>query len=353
MPLFSSGRARVPVDHGVALLDRNVDGITTLTAPIDGGILMLQAFAVDDATLAALADETAIDSDGLASDAPFTSRGLQLLAAADPDVRQTSSLTTSLGFGSVSDPGRWISVSSGGALPPFERAVQTFMRRDAHVAAVGGVRTAVVGRDARSDDWLTAFVDFEGIEVTVSGNVGEDELLAVARTLRVATDDEWHALRAASAKAQSDPSRQITARRFMLRSGTMTSAATWKLSLQSADAKSLPPYLTVEMTGSTTGQFVGSTGGGSELDESLAAGQPGIQPIATTAGIVLVAAAPRDQRGARLVVTAGELTLTDELTDPDANAPGLFGAVGYGELVPYHAELLGADGTVLATLDGL
>ena len=40
------------------------------------------------------------------------------------------------------------------------------------------------------------------------------------------------------------------------------------------------------------------------------------------------------------------------VVDIGPDAPALLAAVGFSELAPYHAELVGADGQVLATFDG-
>ena len=94
----------------------------------------------------------------------------------------------------------------------------------------------------------------------------------------------------------------------------------------------------------------GSTSAGAQV--AIDDGADGIQPIAGESGVVLVARAGRDQPGAELRVAVADASYHASVVDPGPEAPGLFGTLGFSELAPYHAELVGADGTLLATLDG-
>ncbi len=78
----------------------------------------------------------------------------------------------------------------------------------------------------------------------------------------------------------------------------------------------------------------------------------GIRPFAAVLGVVLVATAGRDHPGAELRVTVAGAAYHSVVVDIGPDAPALLAAVGFSELAPYHAELVGADGQVLATFDG-
>ena len=192
-------------------------------------------------------------------------------------------------------------------------------------------------------------IDIDGAQVTLTGGSSIDELLTFAASLRPGTDDEWGHVpnsrprRAAHAPGPASAQRPVD----LARSGTFSGDVRWRAELWVDDAGS-GPALAVDVTGTEAAD----TSSWTQLDAAWRSAQPGIQPTASRFGVVLVAAAPRDRPGTRLAVTIGSTTLTDTLTDPGADAPGLFGAVAFAELGSYHAEVIDADGTVLAILDG-
>ena len=356
LPIFDAGQTRLAVNEGVAVVAHVVglDGDDTVNvhAPIADGTISIQARGVDDSSLAAVVNATTVNDGQLDTGAVLVDRGFHLLGATDGVASPARSMISTIGMIADDDPDGGIFVSAGQPLTSFDRAIRAFMLRDARVVTVGGVHTAIIGRDARDNLSRQAIVDLDGTEVVIGGRVDNDDvLLAVARSLRLGTLDDWEALRTAAERAQQ---RQFpAAQRTFLRSGTMTGAVPWMLNLDAGAARPASQVLVVDTTGPARGSTATTFTAGVPLDTRLATGGPGIQAEATISGVVLVAAVGRDHPGSRLVVTAGPLTLTDDLTDPGELAPGLFGAVGYNELVPYHAELVGAGGTVLATLDGM
>ena len=342
-----TGRLRVPVSAGVGLLDVTPGGLSLLDAPIDGGGVQLAASGMDVAAMAAVINDTRLTGQGLAPSVGTLTERVQ------PDRRLRADYVCFDGPpGPIdrvpsADDG-WIGVSVGGRADAVERAARAFTIRDLQATVVGGRYPAIAGHVALWDGAPVVMIDIDSAQVTLTGGSSIDELLTFAASLRPGTDDESAALQTAAHADPPAPGPASAQRPVDLaRSGTFSGDVRWRAELWVDDAGS-GPALAVDVTGTEAADRV-------ELD----AARCGVAIRAAwhpADGVALRCRArrhhPRDRPGTGLAVTIGSTTLTDTLTDPGADAPGLFGAVAFAELGSYHAEVIDADGTVLAIIDG-
>ena len=253
--------------------------------------------------------------------------------------------TSNISFAAEDGSGTSIYVVVDPPLSTFERAMRGFMLRDPTTTIVGPGHLATIGRDTRYGDpeQLLAIVDVDGTEVEVSGAGSERELVAVVGSLRVGTEEDWAAL--------GDQVREVRRESEVMASlsignGVMRNGNSWQASVtMGADRPSLA-MVTIDPPAGQHERHLGRRG------QPARRADDAIQSLAGSAGVVLVASdragpprcgAPRHRR--RRVRT------TATVVDHGAAAPGLLVALGFSELAPYHAELVAADGTVLATLD--
>jgi hypothetical protein len=347
----ATGTTRVWLSNGVGVLSRRDDGTTVLEAGREGHHITLQANGVAPPALASVMDSLHVEGGRIARSSALDALGLRLVvdAAGDlPPSPQPPSPAESSTISFVADDGQAgaIDVIVGRPLNVFDRAMRTFLLREPVSMVVGAGHLATLGVDGRYGDasQLLAIVDVDGTEVELSGAAtAKRELLAVARSLRVGTEDDWTGLVAAASSSEppADAATDVAVAAGAMRTGT-----TWRASVVLGGG--WPSFVQVTMTPVQAGSGPTTFGGGVV--------GPGaddvIQPIASRDGVVLVAQTARDHPGTELRVTVADGTYHVAMTDPAPSAPGLFGALGFSELAAYHAELVGADGTVLATLDG-
>lgn len=336
---YSSGESRVWTREGVGVLTRNVDGTLRLDAERDGDLVMVLARGLPVDSLVAVADSVEVVGSKLAADGAIGDLGLRLLASSDDDAGSTATgRGTFLSVVSTSDPDDWVFVSSG-PVRTFDRALRAFMLRDAQAITLGGSHLATVGIDGRSSGpqpQYIAVVDVDGTEVEVSG-ADRDHVISVAGGLRLGTDADFSELAATSQQPPDSPGTQLD-----LGSGRLRTGELWHASMYLAGSRS---FVALDIGGDRSSPaFSGSM--------PAAVGPIGIQAVATSAGVVLFARAGREHLGAELRVAVADASYHATLSDPGPEAAGGFAALGFSELAPYHAELVAADGTVLAVLDG-
>jgi hypothetical protein len=341
-----TGTSRVWLSDGVGVLTRADDGTTVLDGGRDGHHISIRANGLTPPALAAVMDSLHVDDDHIAPSPALAGLGLRLLVdvagetAGTPVPRTTSNIS----FAAEDGSGTSIYVVVDPPLSTFERAMRGFMLRDPTTTIVGPGHLATIGRDTRYGDpeQLLAIVDVDGTEVEVSGAGSERELVAVVGSLRVGTEEDWAAL--------GDQVREVRRESEVMASlsignGVMRNGNSWQASVtMGADRPSLA-MVTIDPP---AGQRDGISVGGGNL---LAGADDAIQSLAGSAGVVLVARTGRDHPGAELRVTVADASYHATVADHGATAPGLLVALGFSELAPYHAELVAADGTVLATLD--
>lgn len=343
----AAGSARVWLTSGVGIIDQRADGTTVLDANHDGFHISIQARGVDTPALATVMDSLHVDGDGLAPSNGAADLGLRLVATsgrAEADGQPPSAAVEMITFVSANSPTTWITVQAGQPMTTFERAMRSFRLQEPEAVVVGGGHLAVVGLDGRlADPEPIAIVDVDGTEVELSGGSSRTELIYLARTLTLGTEDEWAALVDSADGADGD---DPTVEAVPVGRATMRSGAAWEVSLVPAGRQ--PAMITVSFQPVThDGSVVRSV-----ATVPLGDGPVGIQAVATDTGVVLIGRAGRDAGTAELRVTVADASYHASAVDPGPAAGGLIAALGISELAPYRAELVAADGTVLATLDG-
>jgi hypothetical protein len=348
-PGMTTGTSRVWLSTGVGVVTRHADGTIALDAQRAGHHVTVLANRLDLSALAAVMDTVEFSGDHLSGSAAVAGLGLRLAnesTAASPSDAPRRQMS-SIGLASTSDPQQWIQIVTGRSLGTFDRAMRSFLLRDPTAIVVGGGHLATFGIDGRVPDvdMPIAIVDVDGQEVELSGGSSVRDLMNVAATLRTGTADDWQALVDESTSLHSP---HVSSSELSINDGRTRTGISWRAELIVTEAQPTQVVAAFE-GGSPAGQYaVSDVSGAAAL---ATPDTPGIQAFASAGGVVLVAHVGRDQPGAELRVAVADGSYHSTVTDPGPAAPALFAAAGFSELASYHAELVGAGGVVLASLD--
>ncbi len=297
--------------------------------------------------LAAAMDSIRVDGEKLSDPASFSGLGLRKVTDVEQLPADAPSVRASYIAFAGPRPEQWISVTVGQSLSRYSRTMRSFLLRDPVAMTVGGGHLATFGTDGRVPDGEPhpiGIVDVDGVEVELSGGTSVDQLVTVAQTLRLGTEDDWAAMVGAT---RPDDRVDVSTAPSAIGGGRLLAGNTWSANASVDQSRKLNVSVSIDMAASQANGYVSSTGGGGSVDETV-----GIRPFASVLGVVLVATAGRDHPGAELRVAVAGAAYHSVVVDIGPDAPALLAAVGFSELAPYHAELVGADGQVLATLDG-
>ncbi len=298
--------------------------------------------------LAAVLDSLQFDGERLAEPTALGDLGLRRIASNEPTTSADGSRrdVSSISFVSTADPAQWINVTVGPALSTIDRAMRGFLLRQP-VAMTIGTHVATFGLDGRiaDHDQPIGLIDIDGVEVELTGGASTNELITLARSLRIGSADEWSALVEHSrATETAGPSlHELT-----IDDGVTRSGGRWHASVE-VGADQPEPVLGVTFSGTTDDH--GQDSVSYTVSSALADDAAVIQPNASATGVVLIARVGAAHVGAELRVVVADASYHATVASPGTETSALFAAVGFSELASYHAQLVDADGTVLATLD--
>ena len=182
---------------GVGILTKHDDGTSTLDANVGDRHVIMTADGLSNGQLAAAMDSIRVDGEQLSDPASFSGLGLRKVA----DVEQLPTDAPSVRASYIAFAGpradQWISVTVGQSLSTYSRTMRSFLLRDPVAMTVGGGHLATFGTDGRVADGEPhpiGIVDVDGIEVELSGGTSVDQLVTMAQTLRLGTEDDWTAI---------------------------------------------------------------------------------------------------------------------------------------------------------------
>jgi hypothetical protein len=325
--------AHTPTGQSVAQLSVNRSVAITLTA-----------LGWSDEDLVRLAQSITVDGDSVNLSDPSVVPGYELISSVHPWLAVQGIPVEHIYYSSANDVNGGIALSiaprqpskQGGATLDRQIALRFFLDHaspfevDGHVAVAG----AVVGqRDYALASWIAG----DHI-VTISGFVPVPELMALARTVHTITKDQWEGMEFQAARHSSDNN-----------FGDFDESAFLPVSF-GTDAESEPWTVSVSIFTFPNQQQVTwqweSNGFGSTVE---AAAQ--IHSVVDGRRTFVLADLPR------AVAPPGQLQITRAGLDPvvvpfndiGADFDRTFAAYAFSEPTPFTAQILGADGAVLAS----
>ncbi|MEO5902341.1 MAG: hypothetical protein ABIR68_19725 [Ilumatobacteraceae bacterium] len=338
-----AGTMRLPTAVGVAVIRLSADGDLTI-GPIPGGQLAIQSSGLDIDQLARVLAATTIVNGDVTVDASAAPSGFGLVTTADPGASLAWSpfITTAARSTNTTDqPDGDLAVAVGPPLDDAQRASEQFFTTGDQLIAVDGL-PASIGTDTRNERRTISF-ERNGLHVVVSGREVDDRTLTTyAASLRTVGDDDWYALQRQAASTPPLLTHTHSGALTHLTGASLNSNATWD----------------IRVGHTTTGIAVEtlenqSDGPGAATDTELAGNGPAITATGLPSLTAIVAAVPATMSGAVLRVHTPVSTIeTPFAASPDLD-PGdaLFATTTFTEPGNYTAEIIAADGTIVATFD--
>ncbi len=338
------GTVRVDTALGPAVAHRDGD-VLSITGPIDGGLVSIHSTGITLDELTHLVSVLRLDDGRLTVDDTVLRMGFHLVAqaTADSSVPWSAAAHTDAvqAAASLGGPSATLSVDIGPEMSGFQQALQSFFVVAHRRVDVGG-RFASLGTDSTTGRRLLS-VELDGVHVDVSATGLDDQaILDYAASLRPVPIEDWQAMLAAAPRPAVTPSGGRVQHR--LAAGTVPGAVAWLVKIGVDPA--LPGSVGLEFDQSS------SDGPRYAAAADLDAAAPRIAAAATPTLTFVAAAVPAGTGAATLRVTVGPTMIDAPLAPADGTTARL-AVAAFGDVGAYTAQIVAADGTVLAAFDPL
>jgi hypothetical protein len=200
---------------------------------------------------------------------------------------------------------------------------------------VGG-RSAVAGAIVgQREDAMATWMDDDNV-ITVTAAMPLPELIAIARTVHQVSPDEWEGMKFQAIRNVDAGSRIIPAQESSVASGVDASSQPWSVQVT---VSHLGSHEQIKWRWTENG-FV-----------SVGYDTARINTVVDNERTYVLADLPRDIAStAQLQITrSGSDPVAIPFNDSGADVDRTFAAYAFSEPVPYSAQIIGADGAVLAT----
>jgi len=305
----------------------------------------LTAFGWNDEDLVRLAKSVTVDGNDLQVGDQSLIAGYEMLTAVPPWLVIQGRRAEQVGYTSSTDASGGFSIMVS-LRPPIPGGVKSRERQialqfmldqatpfdvDGHSAVAG----AVIGQDRQS---VATWVADDHI-VSVSAQMPVPDLIAVAQSVRQVTLDEWRGMQfqAATRGGGNDTDGDtVSTSPIVLSQGTDSDSHSWTISVGIASFGNQR-----QITWGLEGNGFGA----------LAAAQPEINTVVDSRRTYVLAQLPRDVAAtAELqIIRTGLDPVVVPFNDTDPTFDRTFAAFAFSEPAPYTAQIVGADGAVLAS----
>jgi hypothetical protein len=265
-----------------------------------------------------------------------------LISSIQPWLAVQSIPAEQINYGSSDDPAANVVITAGKRLRPDEvgttadrqTALRFLLDRNTPFEVDGDSAVAgkIVGQDGRS---MVTWITGDNV-VTVTASMPLSELIAIARTVHEVGADEWEGMKFQAVKNNTPVRRLFQPEAPFVSSGTDAESQLW--AIQAA-------MTTVDRQKQINWKWDGN-GFGSIADDNA-----NINTVVDDRRTYVLADLPRPLgQTAQLQITrAGLDPVLVPFNDADSGADRTFAAYAFSEPTPYTAQIIGADGAVLAT----
>ena len=334
---------RVQTDKSSIAISHTPGGQSITQFNVEGRFgVSIASFGWTDDDLVRLAGSVETDGRSVSFADSWFSSDHVMLTSVQPWLTVQSIAAEQISYASSEDPtadvvitaGKRLQTFEGGATPERQIALRFLLDRSTPFDVNGrsGVAGTIVGH---RDDAMATWIDGDNV-ITVTAAMPLPQLIAIARTVHQVSPAEWEGMKFQALRNANAGSRIIPTQASPVASGVDASSQPWTVQATMSN---------VDGRQQISWRWKGN-GFVSVADETAR-----INTVVDNERTYVLADLPRDiATAAQLLITrSGSDTVVVPFNDAGADIDRTFAAYAFSEPAPYTAQIVGADGAVLAT----